>query len=350
MFLPSGLMKRGLCAAFLVVIILVASATLVPAKMGVSQVGGMPIVGPVVSVQVPLSTKSVIPDGKFTTPDEWSDTIANDLTIQCASSNCGTAPLSTLSGKAWLKHDNTWLYYLFQIDYTPPSRAPADWTGSGLEYWWGIIGNRYDYHNWYGVCPGLCFGEGFYDGTKNVYDPNSNMFQPPINQGFGTFSGNLYTFELKVLLNSGQALHWNLTPGKTYGVPGSDGLMFIYFSGLCVPKGSGCGTDQSGNPQTWDYYRSVTLSLLTTAISVQATTTSSEQTTASATTQTTLSSTAMTSEIVGQTRFGAIWLAVPVLAVIVVASILIVRRRKMSTTTVAVTEKSAEGAIPKLSL
>lgn len=346
-------MKRGLCVAFLAVVILATGTTSVAATTTVSQLSGMPIVGPVVSIQVPLSTRTVTIDGKLDS-DEWSDTIENDLTLKCATANCGTAPVSSLQGKAWLKHDNTWLYYLFQTSYTPPSGAPADWTGSGLEYWWGISGNKYDYHNWYNVCPGLCFGEGFYDGQKNVNDPNSNLFQPPVAEGFGTFSENLYTFELKVLLNSSQKLLWNLAPAKTYGVRGSDGIMFLYFSGLCVPRGSACGTYSSGQPSTWDYYRSVTLSLLTTAIAVP--NTMSTSTTQASTTQTESlpsraisSTTAMTGEIVGQTQFGGIWILGPVAAVIVIASILIVRRRKPTVTTATVIEKPAEGIVPKLS-
>jgi hypothetical protein len=91
-------MKRGLCAVFLAAVILTLATPLVAAKPSVYQVGSMPIVGPVVSIQVPLSTKLVTVDGMLTTPDEWSDTIGNDLTLKCASTNCGTAPVRSLPG------------------------------------------------------------------------------------------------------------------------------------------------------------------------------------------------------------------------------------------------------------
>ena len=347
-------MKRGLCVAFLAAVILTLATPLVAAKTSVYQLGGMPVVGPVVSIQVPLLTKTVTIDGKLE-HDEWSDTIENDLTLKCTSTNCGTAPVSSLQGKAWLKHDNTWLYYLFQTGYTPPSGAPADRTSSGLEYWWGIDGNKYDYHNYYNVCPGLCFGEGFYDGQKHVSDPNSNMFQPPVAEGFGTFGENHYTFELKVLLNSSQKFHWNLAPAKTYGVPRSDGIMFLYFNGLCVPRGSSCGTYSNGEPATWDYYRSVTLSLLTTAIAVpntvssstaQASTTETESLSSKAISSTTT----MTGEIVGQTQFGGIWLLLPVAAIIAVASIFLVVRRRSTTRTASVTEQPAKASVPTSSV
>lgn len=351
MSLSCDLMKKSCTFLFLALFMLGTGTAAVAAKVDLLQLGGMPVIGPIVSIQVPLLTKPVTLDGKFTTTDEWSDTVGNDLTLMCASTNCGNAPTSSVPAKAWLKHDNTWLYYLFQANYTPPSGAPPAETNAGPEYLWGISGNQYSHHNWYAVCPGFCFFDGFYDSAqrKNVNDPNSNLFQPPIVQGYGAFSGNRYTFELQVLLNSGQADHWNLAPGKTYGVPGSDGLMFLTFSAQCAPVSSECGTFPSGFPATWDYYRSVTLSLLTTAIAVPTTATTAQKTASISPPVTGTSTTGMTGGIIGQAQFGDLWLLGPVALVIVVASVLIVRRRKTSATTAAVIEKPAEGTVQKLS-
>lgn len=345
LFLSDGLVKRGLCIAFLALIILPTGITLVAGNTSVSQLGGMPVVGPVVPIQVPLLTKSVIFDGSVTYSDEWADTTGYDLNLQCSSPNCGLTPVKSVPARVWVKHDSDALYYLFQAHYNSPSGADRTWVSSGLEYWWGVKGSKFINHTWYDVCPGLCFGEGVYDHSqgKNVYDPGSKMFQPPLDCGFGTFSGDSYSFELRMLLRPGRVDHWNLVSNKTYGVQGKDGILFFYLSAQCVPVGTDCGT-YGGSPATWDYYQSVTLSLLTASISLASTASNSIAQTK--TLPSNSSMTTITPEAVGQIQFGSLWL--PIVAIIVLASVVIVVRRRKKTTT-TVTERPAKTSAPKLS-
>lgn len=76
------------------------------------------IVGPVVPIQVPVLTKAVsFPLSGNINGDEWADAPETTLVLQCTS-GCGQAPVSTLSVTVRLKHDETWLYFLFRTHWS----------------------------------------------------------------------------------------------------------------------------------------------------------------------------------------------------------------------------------------
>ena len=222
------------------------------------------IVGPVVPIQVPLLSKSVTLDGKVD-GDEWSDAPETSLILQCTS-GCGQAPVSTVSVSVRLKHDDTWLYFLYQTHWSA-SVSNLNGVGPAFEYYWSATGySPYFYKN--GIWPngiGYGAGEDYRDPTtqQSIHDSGANKYH--VVEGYGAVVGDLLTYEFRALLKSGYPDHWSMTVGGTYGVSGVDGLMFMVF---CAGAGS-----FSSCP--WEFDRSVTLTLLTFPMGVQSATSTS---------------------------------------------------------------------------
>ena len=295
------------------------------------------IVGTVVPIQVPVLTKSVTLDGKVD-GDEWADAPETTLILQCTY-GCGTAPVSTMSATVRLKHDDTWLYFLYQTHWSSAVSNLKD-VGPVFEYYWSANGNSpYLFHNWifpWGIGSGA--GDIYRDPTtqQNIHDSDASKFH--VVEAFGTAVGDSLTYEFRALLKSGDHFHWSLTVGGTYGVSGVDGLMFMEF---CAGPGS-----VSSCP--WEYDRSVTLTLLTFPMAVPFTTTTS--TSASSSSSSSVSqSTSVVSQpaLLAQVPFGMYGLVGGLVAIVVVASIAVVARKRRSTSATAVMEPQVPPGMTK---
>ena len=300
------------------------------------------IVGTVVPIQVPVLSKPVTLDGKID-GDEWSDAPETVLILQCTS-GCSQVPMSTQRVTVRLKHDDTWLYFLYQTHWSASVSNLKD-VGPAFEYYWSATGNSpYFYKN--GIWPngmGYGAGEDYRDPTtqQRINDPGANKYH--VVEGYGAVVGDLLTYEFRALLKSGYPYHWSMTVGGTYGVSGVDGLMFMVF---CAGAGS-----FSSCP--WEFDRSVTITLLTFPMAVPSTTTSSAASSSSSVSRST--SVVGQSAFLAQVPFGMYGLVGGLVAIVVVASVAVVSRKRKPTSARAVMEpqvtsgEAKEIARPKLS-
>jgi len=311
-------------------------------------------VRPVVPIDAPLLVNSVNLDGRFTTPNEWSDATVTSMLLRCVSEGCSNAPVDSVNMTVSAKNDGTWLYLFYRFNWTTPTGSDPFDLGGSLNYWWSQSGaSPYKYHNVVNTWLGYAFGEGWEDpanpGVWNS-DPGGKRYHAI--EGFGRRENNGYgySFEFRTLLSSGDPLHWSLSPGKTYGVYGTDGLMFVQF----------CANCSADDPLYLQFQRSITLSLLTTAGPRTTTSTSTETTTAVTTVpqMTAATTSQLTSQgpstttgqlaVVSQTQFFGLFGLVGSIAVIaVVASVLVLKRRRKTTTAPTVTlEPKPAGPVP----
>ncbi|MGD0178034.1 MAG: ATPase domain-containing protein [Candidatus Bathyarchaeia archaeon] len=294
------------------------------------------IVGTVVPIQVPVLTKSVTLNGAVY-GDEWSDAPETTLTLQCTS-GCGQAPVSTLNLAVRLKHDDTWLYFLVQTHWSSALSNLND-VSPDFEYYWSANGySPYFYANYlwpWGIGSGA--SEAYRDPTTQKLVRDHGATQYHVVEAAGAAVGDSLTYEFRALLKSGYPDHWSLTVGGTYGVSGVDGLMFMEFC-------AGPGSFSSGCP--WDYYRSVTLTLLTFPMAIPSTTSTSS---ASSSSSNASRSTTVVGQpaLLAQVPFGMYGLIGGLVAIVMVASIAVVARKRKTTSATAIMEPQVKSGMTK---
>lgn len=169
-------------------------------------------------------------DGKMTQSDEWSDTPENHLSLPCAAS-CALSDVKTVDFVVWAKHDATWLYILYRVDW-PTSRGLEN-DGTYLRYCWGRLGG----HPWQ-FCDATLVKPAQFGATGDfwtAYAIRDDQFddtelggQNNV-QGTMTHDGAHYWFEFRKPLDSGDGHDWILAVGETYGIEGVDGRMTVEF-------------------------------------------------------------------------------------------------------------------------
>ena len=274
--------------------------------------------------------------------DEWVDAPETTLTFLCTY-GCGTAPVSTMSATIRLKHDDKWLYFLFQTQWNtwtpPPALSNMKDVTPDFEYHWSANGNSpYFYANYlWPWCQGSGASEAYQDPTTRKLIPDHGAAKYPVVEAYGNAVGNSLTCEFRALLKSGYPDHWSLTAGQTYGVSGVDGLMLMEFC-------AGPGSFSSGCP--WDYYRSVTLTLLTFPMAVPSSTSTS---TASSSSSNAVRSTTVVSQpaLLAQIPFGVPGLVGGLVAIVVVASVAVVARKRKSTSATTVIVPQVASGVTK---
>jgi hypothetical protein len=265
------------------------------------------------SVQAPLLAKTVVLDGRVTSPDEWSDTTGTPLAMFLRE---GT---EKKDGVLWAKHDGEWLYLLFRVERLS-SDNPKD--GCGVYYHWGpgAVGTKAKLSDSAEVSKrGITQDSYGYDGTRwydDVGDGGTNDVQ-----GTATQDSTYLWCELRKMLDSGDTKHdWILSVGKTYGA--TDEQMFAGVLDANAEKA---------------YNAALTLSLLQTPMPPASTATTAiggPGTTSIAQTQTTVRQTPV-----------ALPAIVGVVAVVAVASFLMLKRRK-PTAAITVQDRKAPEALP----
>jgi KaiC/GvpD/RAD55 family RecA-like ATPase len=252
--------------------------------------------------------------------------------------------MSTVSATVRLKHDDTWLYFLFQTQWDtwapPPALSNLQDVSADFEYHWSANGNSpYFYANYlwpYGI--GLGASEAYQDPTTQQLIRDHGATKYPVVEAFGSEDGHSLTYEFKALLKSGYPDHWSLTVGRTYGVSGVDGLMFLEFC-------AGPGSFSSGCP--WDYYRSVTLTLLTFPMGVASTTSTSTSPVSSSSSSSVSTTSVAQPALLAQVPFGMYGLVGGLVAVVVIASVAVVSRRRKPTSATAVMEPQVTSGVTK---
>jgi hypothetical protein len=165
-------------------------------------------------------TKPVALDGGITNPDEWSDTIPQDLTLL----ESGIGPTNA-SARVWMKNDGTWLYLLERVKWVGGVPHSADdWDAGDVEYFWPFWHGYWDHSDLGGV--------NFDNTTMDFYGWDETIWYDDVSaggqnntQGAVTHDGTNYWFEFRKPLSSedgydpdtGYGRDWSFVPGGTYG-------------------------------------------------------------------------------------------------------------------------------------
>jgi hypothetical protein len=161
------------------------------------------------------STNNVDLDGLITYSEEWAEAKAYDLKLYNESG--WPTPIYLRSDKnitVRFKNDGEWLYILYEIPWSNPLIQPES---AGISYtffsgvpqtdvdsgWVNLAGGTVDYYGWNGT---TFFNDELVSGQNDV-------------EGAATFDSenDLYRFEFRKRLNSGDGWDWSVTPGETMG-------------------------------------------------------------------------------------------------------------------------------------
>jgi len=177
------------------------------------------------NINSPWLSNEIIPDGKITTAQEWSDAVCLDLTMD--QPRTGAA---TLSSRWWFKNDGQWLYLLARV----PSVASFG-DSAFINYFWPYpFVNRWEHSDYGGLgLDGIAF-DGF--GWDNANWSGDTLASPPgkTNVYGGARGDTTYIwFEFKKALNSGDSYDWDWAQGQTLGTSQNGSLgVGIYDSTL----------------------------------------------------------------------------------------------------------------------
>jgi parallel beta-helix repeat protein len=160
-------------------------------------------------------TNNVELDGMITYSEEWDEAIDYDLNLYDETG--WPTPLYLHSDKTLnvrFKNDGEWLYMYYEIQWSNPSNPPES---AGIHYaffsgipstdvdsgWVNRAGGTVDYYGWNGT---TFFDDELVSGQNDV-------------EGASTYDSinDLYRFEFRKRLNSGDGWDWSVTPGERMG-------------------------------------------------------------------------------------------------------------------------------------
>jgi hypothetical protein len=291
-------------------------------------------------IPVPLLLNHVTLDARKTTPDEWSDASETQLFMNCwtnpSGGGCVNAPKEIqrrTNMTVWLKHDGTWLYFLYEIYWT--GALPQDDVGSVCYYWGNDTSLPWQYADCGGIGPALGYPTPFDSWMEKRSGKNYWLDEKSANinvEGWARYDGKNFWYEFRKLLNSGNEHDWNFTVGRAY----PEGANWSFEFGFQY------GYSNEG------YYASVKINLLPLAlVSMTETSTSQtiQQTTASSTSSTTSSVEVLltqSSSAPAGMPLNSIVLTGAIAAVAVVSSVLILIRRRKGDAQMTVLEQKTE--------
>lgn len=153
-------------------------------------------------------------DGQITSSTEWSDAWYNDIVI---GKTWGTEP-PFYNMRLWVKNDNDFIYLLYRIEYPAIEYDLGD--DAAIAYFWPYYDpvSLWEYSDIAWVCQDGWTGDAY--GWDDITWKDDLTAAPPGEnnvEGYGSYDGTYYWFEIKKELNSGDGYDWNLQPGETYG-------------------------------------------------------------------------------------------------------------------------------------
>jgi CSLREA domain-containing protein len=156
-------------------------------------------------------------DGEITSPEEWADTVAFDISLDKAWGwpDKQTEP-SDKTVTARFKNDGEWIYILYQLPWLASDTDPDDGASIAL-FCFGGCGS-WDVNDTSVV--------GFDDATGDAYGWTGSQWTSDIDsggandvEGAASHDGTSYWYEFRKRLDSGDGYDWILDPPQLVGHP-----------------------------------------------------------------------------------------------------------------------------------